>query len=285
MQDFLPGILGFLYYGSIVAAIVYFGFRPFFRRSPNSSGGILTTTSGHEYGYDIGDFLYSYKAYGNFHGLDVRLPLEMPHMYLDSLQAGGHKVSAVFDTSQKIVLEGNFSQYFNVFVPAKYEAIALSVLAPDVMQTLQRHAADFDVELYGDHLRVISNHKVLGDQSLEAALLEVAEALLKEIEHRSRSWSENNSMQAIDQDLHVYPSSGIRLVGRYMTWARFWLSVYWTISLCVLLLPSVVLIQRRQYGACFILVAIAVFCYIGLQYFTTSTQREGRFWSRRGWRP
>lgn len=261
--------------------IGYFILHVFFRVKPNSTGGTLTTGSGRQYAYSVGDNLYSYPAYGNFHGLDISLPFEMPHIYLDSLKAGGHEVGAVFDTSQRIALEGNFPAYFNVFVPNRYEADALSILTPDVMEVLQTYASDFDVEIYGSHLRVISNRKVLKDADLQDEMLEIADKILTEIEDRERSWTENNTLQAIDEDLLVYPGKGLRIRGRYMTWTRFWMSLFWLLCTFGIFSAGVYLIYINRITPGLIITVAAIAVYVGLQIFTTGKENKIRFWSRR----
>jgi hypothetical protein len=261
----------------IVGYVVYLTVR---RLHPNSVSSIISFRPGREYGFLFGDDLYAYRTYGNFNGLDLRLPIEMPHIYLDSLRSGGRDVAAVFDASQRISLEGDFDTYFNVFVPRQYEAVALSILTPDVMETLQKYASDYDVEIYGDHLRVISNHKVLKSADAQASMLEVADKIIKEIEDRQASWTELNTMQSIDQDLLVYPSRGFRLFNRYMTWSRFWLSVYWFLCIGGILGFGVLLIFEKQYGFGIFIIAGSVMVYLILQKFTAVTQAVSRFRSR-----
>lgn len=271
----MPGLIAFLILGLAIYAVCH-------EAREDSVGGLLSFRPGREYGFKTGDNIRSYGAYGTFNGLDLRLPIEMPHIYLDSLKAGGHEVSAVFDFSQRIKLEGDFSNYFNVLVPRNYEAVALSILSPDVMETLQKYAADFDVEIYGDHLRVISNRKVSKDVGLQAKLVEVAEKILKEIEDRQRSWTQSNTLMAINQDLHIYPNPGYRVFGRYITRKRILLSIFWLMCTAGFVFSGVLLILDGQYAGGTGLIILTALLYAGLQGFTSGGQRSERFWSRRG---
>jgi hypothetical protein len=264
----------------VLLYILYLPFRG--RTQPNSTGGVLEGQAGrNNYGYVLGNDLYAYPAYGNFHGLDISLPIEMPHIYLDSLRSGGHGVGAVFDSNQRISLEGDFDKYFAVFVPQKYESIALSILSPDVMATLEDKAWDFDVEIYGSHLRIISNKKPLKDIELQQRMLAVAQEILPEIEGRMRSWTEANTREAYTQDLFVYPSKGVRIFGRYMSWARFWLSVFWCMCVLGFLMAGVSLFAEGHVAQALGAMVVTVIVFAALELFTTRSEQLVKFWARR----
>jgi hypothetical protein len=57
-----------------------------------------------------------------------------------------------FDASQRITFEGDFSKYFAVYSPKTYEQSAVNVLAPDIMETLLKHAARCDIEIIDNYL-------------------------------------------------------------------------------------------------------------------------------------
>jgi hypothetical protein len=251
----------------------------------NAVGSIVSFRTGYKYQFKIGDYMESYPMYGRFHGLDLLLPIEMPHIYLDNLKKGGHAVNAVFDASQRIKLEGDFSEFFNVLVPKNYEAVALSILSPDVMETLQKHATDFDVEIYGDHLRIISNRMVSKDTELQAKLLEVANKILKEIEDRQRSWSKTNTLQSIDQDLHIYPNPGLRIFGRYVTRSRILISLFWLMCTMPFIMIVVYYVWQQNFVWASIFLAVAIIEYACLQWLTGSMHTLERFRSRYGSKP
>jgi hypothetical protein len=127
------------------------------------------------------------------------------------LRGGGRHVRFVIDPSQRIVLEGDFGKDYQVFVPKGHETTALSILSSDVMFTLQQYATAFDVEIYGDQVRVISNKRVSRNKKLQEALLAVALKVTEEVDHRLASWSRSGSLAAQKQDLHMYPGSGFRV--------------------------------------------------------------------------
>mgnify|MGYP000123047919 CR=1 FL=1 len=87
---------------------------------------------------------------------EITLPRVLPHMVIDSLVESGNGQGSTlpiyFDKSQKIELEGDFNKYFAVYAPDKYGISALSVIAPDVMDVLLRHAALCDIEIIDNKL-------------------------------------------------------------------------------------------------------------------------------------
>ncbi|WP_022900486.1 hypothetical protein [Humibacter albus] len=88
----------------------------------------------------------------------VRIPLqaEAPRIVLRS-RAGHGALSALPRTPnsvRELRLEGNFSDVFQVSVPAGYERDALYLLTPDLMVILLDHAADLDLEIVDGTLHV-----------------------------------------------------------------------------------------------------------------------------------
>ena len=88
--------------------------------------------------------------------LEITLPRNLPNMVIDSLVESGNFFGSTlpiqFDSSQKIVLEGDFNKYFALYAPDNYGITALSILAPDVMQALMQHAAKCDIEIIDNKL-------------------------------------------------------------------------------------------------------------------------------------
>ncbi len=65
-------------------------------------------------------------------------------MIIDSLVEEGNGNSStlpiIFDRSQRLVLEGDFYKYFMLYAPDTYGITALTIIAPDAMEILMRHA-------------------------------------------------------------------------------------------------------------------------------------------------
>jgi hypothetical protein len=54
---------------------------------------------------------------------------------------------ASYKSSQKVKLEGNFSEFFNVYAPDEDQQDLLVLLAPDVMEDLLQNFAQYDIEV------------------------------------------------------------------------------------------------------------------------------------------
>lgn len=86
----------------------------------------------------------------------ITLSRQLPHMVIDSRRNNfiASNLPELFDSSQQLRLEGNFNDYFDVYVPAGYENDALYVLTPDIMALLLDDAAGYDLEITGNQLFV-----------------------------------------------------------------------------------------------------------------------------------
>jgi hypothetical protein len=266
-----------------LAIIAYFIYC-FLKKPPAPKQGKLTTSSSRTYGYLLGDRMARFlEGGGHYNGIDVILPKEMPHIYLDSLKGGGRGESFIFDASQKIALEGNFYRSYQVFVPKKYESIALSILSPDVMQTLQQYAKLFDVEIYGNHLRIMSRDPITKHPEVQGQILVAATMLMNEIDHRLQSWDKKDSQAAIDQDLLIYPYKSVRILGRYFPYHMLWMFFYWVLVLFGLFTIGQyvqIVNPKGHWGWIFMntaFVALIFFCFI-----TYRGIRHDQIYTRRG---
>jgi hypothetical protein len=84
----------------------------------------------------------------------VTLSRQLPRMVIDGKRNNfiTSNLPELFDSSQHLHLEGNFNDFFDVYVPAGYENDALYVLTPDIMALLLDNAAGYDLEIIGNQL-------------------------------------------------------------------------------------------------------------------------------------
>lgn len=76
--------------------------------------------------------------------------------------------SGLHEGLQKINLEGNFGQYFDVFMPPNTQINALSILTPDTMAFFQDLGNHFRMELYDNRAWLISdNHYELTPDKID----------------------------------------------------------------------------------------------------------------------
>lgn len=168
----------------------YYMFRPARTRNGQiEMGGI-------HYAYELGDGIRDVNG-SKFAGLSIILPTSLPNIYIDGHTSDGLLGPRyAFDKKYKLSLEGDFDRHFQVYVMPEHRRLALSVLTPDVMQTLLSSAIDYDIEIATDRLRVISRSRVYKDPEAQQAMFRVAEPILAELMHRMRSWQHSDASTA-----------------------------------------------------------------------------------------
>ncbi|MBF4562559.1 hypothetical protein ITJ43_10425 [Microbacterium sp. VKM Ac-2870] len=89
----------------------------------------------------------------------VKLSTPLPHIVLDAVGNNGlfgSNLPTTFDKAQRLSLEGDFDRYFTLSCPAGYEADALYLFTPDIMERFVDQAAALDVEIVDDWLFLYS---------------------------------------------------------------------------------------------------------------------------------
>lgn len=114
----------------------------------------------------------------------VSLEKPFPHLILDS--KSNKTLLERGDATQRVKLEGDFDSYFTLFIQKGRQIDALSVITPDVMQTLIDMNSHQEIEVSDKHLFFISNNDLRNSASVKA-LFEAANALTDEIVHKART--------------------------------------------------------------------------------------------------
>lgn len=120
----------------------------------------------------------------------VQLPKELPHIFMRNLQSSNQYLGALprhFDDDQRVDLEGNFHRSFTVYTHRRTVTDALSLLAPNVMETLVRANRKFDVEFVGNHMYLYSPDYLVTTPDLQADFKTI-DALVKHLKHHLKSW-------------------------------------------------------------------------------------------------
>ncbi len=138
----------------------------------------------------------------------LALPKVFPQIVLDSNKNDDGAWSSIrteFSQSQKLQLEGDFSQYFDLYIPSGLQINALSVLAPNMMQILKNHSGLFDVEFFGNEMILMTRHSLYDPANMK--LLE--EALKEQLAYMTRLMNSWNYMPINNPfDLLERPSIG-----------------------------------------------------------------------------
>ena len=97
-----------------------------------------------------------YQQTHNFTVGRMVLPKNLPHILLLSKKSKAD-VQRDLANSQDLQLEGNFGDYFKLQIESGQQIDVLTVLTPDVMQTLVSYNTAEDIEILGDDLYFIMN--------------------------------------------------------------------------------------------------------------------------------
>jgi hypothetical protein len=90
----------------------------------------------------------------------VRVPLarSLPNMVLDAksnnLMGSLSNLPVSLGKNTKLELEGDFNNYFDLYVPSEYERDALYIFTPDVMKALVDSGASYDMEVIDNSLMI-----------------------------------------------------------------------------------------------------------------------------------
>jgi hypothetical protein len=144
------------------------------------------------------DYSYGILRYGI---VRVQLNKLFPQLVLDSNVNDRGKilssVSVTFKNNQRLKLEGDFDEYFDFYAPKDLYLEALTVLAPNFMQTLKDSSVDFDVEFYGKEMVLISRSPLFTETTIRVVEKALGEQLayMKRLE---QSWSYSPRQQPLD---------------------------------------------------------------------------------------
>jgi hypothetical protein len=136
----------------------------------------------YDYKYTVGSGRSEETYY--FSVLTFPVQATFPQLFLDSRKS---HVSTEFAASQKLQLEGDFNDYFDLYAPIGEQIDVLSVLSPDVMQSLVDMGTPYDIALEGTNVFICSKQHFYTSAGLPHALA-FASKLDDELSQRSVSW-------------------------------------------------------------------------------------------------
>jgi hypothetical protein len=152
-----------------------------------SNAYVLNVSSGNQVG--IYDYQYSI-SYGrsektyNYSIATFSMSANYPHMYLDGK---ANHIKAPYARSQRVALEGQFDSYFNLYIPDGEQIDALSIITPDIMQTLMDTGRPYDIEINNSLVYICSSRPYYTPTALPH-LLAFVDRFDAQIAHRNVSW-------------------------------------------------------------------------------------------------
>ncbi|WZH37131.1 MAG: hypothetical protein PIR02_00380 [Microbacterium enclense] len=113
--------------------------------------------------YEVRRFSIGF-TYGHFGGwIAIRLGRPLPHIVLRATDRGTRRFSMGYipDAAQRLSLEGDFDEHFELYCPAGYEQDALYLFTPDVMSRAIDGAGGWDIEIVDDTLLLVNPRDVV----------------------------------------------------------------------------------------------------------------------------
>ncbi|MGD8196087.1 hypothetical protein ACEXQB_016475 [Herbiconiux sp. P18] len=128
----------------------------------------------------------------------LRLPVALPHIVLDARGNNSlrrPRLPVAFARGQRLSLEGDFDRYFTLYCPEGYEADALYLFSPDVMDRFIDTASRLDVEIVDDHLFLYAPGRLVSlDPEAWESLLATVEVLSAQLVRWER-WRDDRLAQ------------------------------------------------------------------------------------------
>ena len=122
----------------------------------------------------------------------IDLGKAFPHLFIDSRKNGkGMKggIWSLYDSAQRLDLEGTFSDHFDVYIPKEYEIEGLDVFSVDLMAVMQDSLVQFDIEVIDQKLVVyFPVRKTTPLRNVVMAQFSILEALLPLLSKKIAVW-------------------------------------------------------------------------------------------------
>lgn len=158
---------------------------PTLGRSGRAVSGTLKIKK-HQYSFEVGDSLLRAGSAHTFSGMDIHLRRQLPHIFLDG-RANSYATRSqyILEDDEKVIPGGEFSELFQAYVSGRHKQLAFSILTPDVLRALQKSTFTYDLEVMGDHVRLIvaGMHGISRNEALKNDLATTATIIMKEIDH------------------------------------------------------------------------------------------------------
>lgn len=151
----------------------------------------------------------------------IRLPKVFPQLLLDSSKndiiANGIKTSNIqteYTSDQRLSLEGDFNEYFDLYAPVGLQVNALTLLAPNMMQILKKHAGLIDVEFYGNEMILITHGSIYSPDTMKALNAAIDEQL-KYLTRLLPSWNYSPNTEPFDRLRKSFVTGSAIKFGKY----------------------------------------------------------------------
>ncbi|GEM_PF-2596120 len=162
----------------------------------------------------------------------LELPKKFPHLVLDSKRS--FAIHGVDSSLAPVSLEGNFDSYFRLYHTKSEHIDALSIITPDIMQTLINSNAHQDIEIFGRYAYFMfdSEQRTPGYMPM---LFSSVIALSDELMHKAKTLRYDNANNAkVAQLKNSQQTIAEYLESDHSLRKSFWFMVYFLILLTII---------------------------------------------------
>lgn len=184
-------------------------------------------------GREVGNYVYftgSGRSRHKHHWSYFRIKLvrKLPHMLLDAKKNNFlgrfSNLPVSLKGAQKLPLNNEFGDSFTIYAPVGYERDALYVFTPDVMMTLIKYGADYDIEVIDDNLFLYKkNHIKLENETELRRAFTLMDAIGKEVIEQGDYYADE---RVGDRQQNAVAPQGARLKKSF-SWIVIVLLVVW----------------------------------------------------------
>jgi hypothetical protein len=147
----------------------------------------------------------------SFGVFSAQLPKVLPNILLDSKANnyfGLGNLPSKYAKSQKFELEGDFVNYFTLYVPEDYERDVLYFLTPELMAILVSVCKDYDIEIVGYELRFYTSATIDFSQEALNKIFTIIDTVGKEFSDNTRAYIDERG--AVSSATIMQPSATLK---------------------------------------------------------------------------
>lgn len=145
---------------------------------------------------------------------------------------GSLNVASVFGSNNTVKLEGDFSQYFTVYVPSGQEVQALAVFSPDVMALMEDESKHLSVELAGNKAYIYYGGFVSSADSL-GQMYDLAKKLIVKLGRAANEMKNDSDILQPKMNTQIMAEESSML--GTMTWKKVWIATGVTLGSMIVL--------------------------------------------------
>lgn len=138
--------------------------------------------------------------------ISVNLPKNLPNVFIDSKKnnfLGINSLDKFYSKKQVLQLEGDFNNYFTIYVPQDYQKDALYFLTPELMALLVDYGQDYDIEVINNTLKFYRmNGFITYNEQVLTEIFKLIEVLGGEFEDNTMLYQDEKSVAENIVDLH-----------------------------------------------------------------------------------